>query len=174
MTPDQQEFVKIIEKCPTDENARAVYADWLDERGFSHEAAWQRSGGRMASKEFLASVVAQDDDDDYEEIGYVVCVVERQGLRIALLAKYGHNSVHDTWSDLCQDFDGDYLNDKPDDVVCHPRWIWIGSVEEFLGLARNDADPTIPTRKNADEDYQVDHLRAVYRQVQERAERGEL
>lgn len=153
MDATQQAFLNRLAKTPSDELCHAVYADYLDERGFPHAAAWHRAGGRMTEEEFNTSVVGQDDDNDYSESGYVACVVERAGLPVGLLGDYSHCSCYGTWEALTVD-------DKQ-----HPVWKWVGPAEELVEMARRDADPILPTRTVADEDHDADHLRAVYRQV---------
>ncbi len=171
MTPEQKEFLKRIEELPEDENCRVVYADYLDELGFPHEAAWHRAGGRMTGDEFWSSIVGQDDDNDYQESGYVACVVERAGLRIGLLGNYGHCSCYGTWECLAGGGISDSFSGSEEK---HPVWNWIGSVGELIAMAGRNADPIIPTREISKDDCDGDHLLAVYRQVLEWAKNGRV
>lgn len=90
------------------------------------------------------NVIAQDDDRDYQESGYVVCV--KDGL--AAIGSYEHCSCFGTW-----------------DEQGYPKEVWSGTVAELIALAAGDFDPAVSGRKLSDQDYDVDHLRACYQQV---------
>jgi len=97
--------------------------------------------------EFIDAVIAQDDDNDYDESGYVAVVIGDE----AALSKYGHCSCYDTWDDLTGNGS--------------PRWDWTGTVEELVQLARGKKDPSLPERTAMSKDYDYDHLMEVYRQI---------
>lgn len=71
-------FVKMIRQNPDDEDTRLVFADWCDENGEQETAAQLRAGKtpfllvKGNRDEFAKSVIAQDDDEDYSESGYVI------------------------------------------------------------------------------------------------------
>lgn len=159
-----EQFLKRIADVPDDDLVRGVFADYLDEHGHRESAAWHRAGGRMTGEEFARSVIAQDDDNDYQESGWVACVIERAGVPIALLGRYGHCSCYGTWASLT----GGGISDWPaDDEVRRPVWDWIGSPADLAAMADRLADPAKPDWMITDQDYDYDHLLAVYSQVAE-------
>lgn len=89
-------------------------------------------------------IIAQDDDCDYSESGYVIIydVVEKK----YAIGRYSHCSCYGTWSAL-----GD--------------WSWIGSKRQLIKMAKNKLDPDMPERKADPADYDYDHLEEVYKQV---------
>lgn len=95
------------------------------------------------SIEWEKYVIAQDDDNDYGESGYVVCVKDND----ARIGHYGHCSCYGTW----------------DDGVL--TWLWEGSLSELYKMALNQIDPVYPGRKSDPEDSDYDHLMAVYSQT---------
>lgn len=109
-------------------------------------------------RQFQAAIIAQDDDNDYSESGYVAVVVGDQ----AALASYGHCSCYGTWDSLCGGGVGDYFDE---DSVQSPRWDWEGSVDELVRMAARRADPRLPQRDANPEDYNYDHLVKVYDEV---------
>lgn len=104
---------------------------------------------------FRESIIAQADDDDYEESGYVAVVIGDW----AALTRYGHCSCFDTWDSIRgQDsYASDHYND--------PKWDWQGTPYELCQLAVNKADPAIPERASSPEDYDYKHLMDVYDQI---------
>lgn len=104
------------------------------------------------SDEFRNAIIAQDDDNDYEESGYVVVNVGKD----FAIARYGHCSCYGTWTNLSEGKSG---------IV----WDWEGSLRQLLKLARNKLDPhcSIGSRKADEKDYDYDHLMACYTQVLE-------
>lgn len=106
---------------------------------------------------FRRSIIAQDDDNDYEESGWV-CV------RIAdwcALTRYGHCSCYDTWASITG---GGISDDEgPDD----PHWDWQGTWAQLLEIAKGKMDTGLPGRMIEKEDYDYDHLLNVYRQILE-------
>ena len=86
-------------------------------------------------------VIAQDDDCDYSESGYVAVVKDGQ----AALGSYSHCSCYGTWETV--------------------GWDWEGTVAELVDLARRKADPIMPTREADAGDHDYDHLMRVYEQI---------
>lgn len=156
---DRKSFETAIELNPEDRTTQAVFADWLDENGHPEEARWHRAGAAMTGEEFINSIIAQDDDNDYEESGYVACVVDRNGERFGLLAYYSHCSCYGTWEDLCGGGISDYYAREE---LKYPRWTWVGTVLELIDMARRKADPVLPQRTISEDDYNADHLLRVY------------
>jgi hypothetical protein len=108
-------------------------------------------------KLFEESIIAQDDDCDYSESGWVAVVVDNW----AALTKYGHCSCYDTWASITG---GGISDDEgPDD----PHWDWIGTPDELVNLAKGRLDPALPNRVASTEDYDYDHLMKVYDQILE-------
>lgn len=156
---DREAFLAKIEEAPDEQTAKLVYADWLQEQGFELEAAFWRGEATMTREQFDASIIAQDDDNDYQESGYVACVVERDGFRIAFLVRYSHCSCYGTWEALTDA--SDWMNGPPRTF----RPDWIGTVEQLVDMAKRTADPVIPSRTASRDDYDFDHLEAVYAEV---------
>lgn len=104
---------------------------------------------------FQASIVAQDDDRDYQESGWVAVVVGNW----AALTKYGHCSCYDTWASITG---GGVSDDEGPD---EPRWDWTGTPEELVELAVSKSDPALKGRTVSEEDYDYDHLMNVYTQI---------
>jgi hypothetical protein len=101
------------------------------------------------SDEFRNAIIAQDDDNDYDESGYVVV---KEGNNYAI-ARYGHCSCYGTWTSL---------SDKGAII-----WDWTGTLRQLMKLARNKLDPhsSIGNRKATPEDYDYDHLMSCYTQI---------
>lgn len=100
---------------------------------------------------FNRSIIAQHDDQDYEESGYVAVVVGNW----AALSMYNHCSCYGTWESLT----GECHND--------PHWDWTGTVDEMIALAKAKRDPFMPDREANKDDYEYDHLIEVYKQIVE-------
>ena len=92
-------------------------------------------------------VIAQDDDCDYEESGYVAVVKDG----VAGITSYSHCSCYGTWSAI-----GNGTN-----------WSWIGTVKQLKGLAKRKGCITIPSREADPNDHDYDHLMEVYKQINE-------
>jgi hypothetical protein len=107
---------------------------------------------RLSYEEFLEIIIAQDDDNDYDESGYVVVY----NGEVAAIARYGHCSCYGTHEAL-QGRNGKIT------------WDWTGSIEELLKMARYKLDPhySLGTRKAKPDDYDYDHLMACYKQTLE-------
>jgi hypothetical protein len=93
----------------------------------------------------IAIVVGQDDDNDYQESGWVALVKGNE----AAMFHYSHCSCYGTWDDF---IDG---------------WDWRGSVDELIQLAQLKLDPVMPSREADTEDYDYDHLMETYNQILE-------
>lgn len=106
-------------------------------------------------EDFDRAVIAQDDDNDYDESGYVVAVDGTD----AGIASYSHCSCFGTFESLC----GGGISDSYDkgDIT----WTWFGSVAELVRLAANGLDPNMPERAVNPADYDADHLLKCYEQV---------
>lgn len=109
---------------------------------------------------FQKSIIAQDDDGDYSESGWVAVVVGDW----AALTKYGHCSCYDTWASIT----GGGISD--DEGPDQPHWDWSGNVTDLVRMAENKTDPALPGRLASEEDYDYDHLMKVYEQVLKWAE----
>ena len=92
----------------------------------------------------LFEVIAQDDDCDYSESGFVA-VKDNKENKYAI-GRYSHCSCYGTWSALAD-------------------WDWVGTKRGLLKLARHKLDPNMPERKADPEDYDYDHLMNVYQQI---------
>lgn len=94
--------------------------------------------------------IAQDDDCDYSESGYVVVTDGKS----AGIAHYSHCSCFGTWTSLTER-----------DGAIH--WVWQGSLRTLKKLAVQELDPhnSIGSRKADPKDYDYDHLMNVYQQV---------
>lgn len=104
---------------------------------------------------FEKSIVAQEDDGDYDESGWVAVVVGDW----AALTKYGHCSCYDTWASIT----GGGISD--DEGPDEPRWDWQGTPDDLVNLAGAKSDPGLKGRSADPKDYDYDHLMAVYQQI---------
>lgn len=114
---------------------------------------------QLTAGEFRAAIIAQSDDDDFEESGWVACVLPDG---TALLGAYAHDSCYNTFDALC-DVGG---------VACYvaeglASFTWGGTVAGLVDLATRRADPAIPERLADPQDSDYDHLMAVYAGVLE-------
>lgn len=104
---------------------------------------------------FRNSVIAQADDCDYQESGWVAV---RIGDWCAL-TRYGHCSCFDTWASIT----GGGISDEEGPL--EPGWTWTGTPKELLNLAEKKLDPSLAGRESAPEDYDYGHLMSVYQQI---------
>lgn len=106
----------------------------------------------IKSREDLQKLtIAQDDDNDYDESGYVVVTDGKS----AAIARYGHCSCYGTWTDL-----------SGKDGAIH--FDWTGSLRQLKKMAVEKLDPhnSLPGKRKADpSDMDYDHLMNVYQQV---------
>lgn len=109
----------------------------------------------MKEAEWLAAVIAQDDDDSYEESGWVTWVIKG----VAYLGSYSHCSCYGTFASLCGGGVGD------DITTGTPSFQWSGTVSELISLAEAKGDPNMPGRTADPDDCDYDHLMNVYAQV---------
>lgn len=108
----------------------------------------------ITQEDFYKFVVGQDDDDDYEESGYVAVVKDDE----AAISRYGHCSCYGTWTSLCNGGVNDSHQERPE-------FQWTGTVHELLFMACFGSDVSMPDRKATEDDYDFDHLVGVYKQV---------
>ncbi len=112
----------------------------------------------IKSREDLEKItIAQDDDNDYEESGYIAVY---DGKRCAI-ARYGHCSCYGTFTALSnQD------RSKSGNGII---WDWIGTKRQLLNMAWKKLDPHSPfgNRKADEKDNDYDHLMNVYQQILE-------
>ena len=101
----------------------------------------------MTRDDWMKAVIAQDDDCDYQESGWVAWVVGDN----AYLGSYSHCSCDGTW-DVLGGTDG-------------PGFDWSGTVAELVALAESKGDPNMAGRTADPKDYDYDHLMNVYDQV---------
>lgn len=109
----------------------------------------------IKSRDDLQNItIAQDDDNDYEESGYIAVY---DGNRCAI-ARYGHCSCYGTWTSLYNS-----NSSRPNGII----WDWIGTKRQILKMAMNKLDPHDPfgTRKADEKDCDFDHLMNVYQQI---------
>ena len=91
------------------------------------------------------NVIAQSDDEDYSECGWVC--YEHDGTMH--LANYSHCSCYGTWT-VIDDGGG-------------PSWS--GTREELIALVRGNRDPDMPERRSTPGDSDYKHLQAVYAEL---------
>jgi hypothetical protein len=117
---------------------------------------------KISEKAFLRSVLAQSDDCDCQESGWVAFYWNEK----AYLARYSHCSCYDTFYMLSNGAgDNDLSDDKSDDSVYPIQVVWEGTLNELFGMAYNCSDPDFPGRKASEDDSDYDHLTDVYRQL---------
>jgi uncharacterized protein (TIGR02996 family) len=159
----REQFEALIRADPDNEHTRIVFADWLEERGETELSVALRHGQvpfmlrKGEEGRFQKSIVAQDDDNDYDESGYVVV---RVGDWCAM-ARYSHCSCYGTWASIT----GGGISDS--EGPNHPCWDWQGTWEKLLDMANRKADPAMPDRGADPSDYDYDHLCNVYQQILE-------
>ncbi|MBK8246440.1 MAG: hypothetical protein IPK85_03440 [Gemmatimonadetes bacterium] len=109
---------------------------------------------KISRSRFSEAVIAQDDDCDYQESGWVACIIDGR----AYLARYSHCSCYGTESALA----GGGVNDSGGAMLTMD---WEGTPGELLDMARRKADPNMPDRTSIEADHDHDHLMKVYEQV---------
>lgn len=109
----------------------------------------------VTRQEFWQSVIGQSDNEDYSQSGYIACYHEGR----AYLTRYGHCSCYGTFEDLCGGGAGDYFAEGV------PCFAWSGTKEELIDMAKRCADPHMPSRTASEDDYDYEHLVAVYQEV---------
>lgn len=99
-------------------------------------------------------VIAQDDDNDYEESGYIAVITDEG---IAAITNYSHCSCYGT----AEAVDG--------------KWMWQGTPDELVRMAELEIDPAWPggiQRRAYPQDFDYDHLMKVYDQIREWNRKG--
>lgn len=109
----------------------------------------------ITSDEWRNAVIAQDDDNDYSESGWVCW---KLGDRF-YLGRYSHCSCYGTFDSLCGGSIGDYMSEGT------PDFTWEGGRAELADLVAGKMDPAVPDRPASTDDYDSDHLMAVYSQL---------
>jgi hypothetical protein len=99
-------------------------------------------------------IIAQDDDEDIYESGYVV--LDRDGE--CLIGCYSHDSCYGTW-------DGESMDCPGLSNSLSGTWLWMGNRDELIDMAKMGVDPCMPPRLANSKDFNYDHLMAVYQQV---------
>mgnify|MGYP003441914660 CR=1 FL=1 len=115
----------------------------------------------MKSEDWRGAVIAQCDDKDYQESGWVAWVVGD----CAYLGHYFHCSCYGTFDSLCGGGVGDSIEEGT------PSFGWSGTVSELIALAESKGDPNMAGRTADTKDYDYDHLMNVYEQVIEWSKR---
>jgi len=95
--------------------------------------------------------VAQDDDEDYSESGYICCIRDKK----AYIGRYSHCSCYGTWTSLTNHNTG------------QPTWSWIGTIPELKKLVKGKKDPCLPIRDADPSDYDYNHLMNLYKDLTE-------
>ncbi len=113
---------------------------------------------------FRSNVIAQADDEDWQESGWVAVLYAG----VAYLTRYGHCSCYGTWTAIC----GGGVN-KSAESLPDNWYVWSGTPAELLDMAVRRADPAIPEREMDNRDHDAHHLRAVYAQLIERWQTNE-
>ena len=96
---------------------------------------------------FDSSVIAQSDDCDYSESGWVAIVHEDR----AYLANYSHCSCYDTFEALTS--------------LGITTFDWSGTIKDLTQLAQEKLDPFMQDRPLDTKDCDYKHLMKVYEQV---------
>lgn len=103
-------------------------------------------------------VIAQADDNDYSESGYVVCRIGD----VAAVYHYSHCSCYGTWTCLSGGGLGGVMS-----PAAVPTPEWHGSWSELVRMAKDGECLQIPGRRISPDDYDAFHLLACYRQIVE-------
>lgn len=119
----------------------------------------------LKPSEFTNWTIAQDDDQDYSESGYIALVTDDG---VAYMAYYSHCSCYGTWESLAAPaypYEGNEATLTFD---------WSGTPDELVDMAKRIADPANSNANANPEDYDYDHLCKVYEQVIEWDKRGRV
>jgi hypothetical protein len=100
----------------------------------------------LTKEEYENHQVAREGDDEGYGIfsGYVAVVVDENKAAIVYAS---HCSCYGTW-------DGDSIDGG--------NLVWSGTLNELLAMARQKADPDMPSRVLLSDDYSGPHLLALY------------
>lgn len=102
-------------------------------------------------------VIAQHDDQDWEESGYVVWYWGD----IFRIDAYSHCSCYGTWTSIFGRSVSENADKSPDSY----RSLWQGSADDLVAMAKRCSDPAMPERVADVKDSDFDHLQGVYEQV---------
>lgn len=116
------------------------------------------NGPGWSIEQLRECVIAQADDNDYSESGYVICRIGDA----AAVYHYSHCSCYGTWTCLSG---GGISDDAIPTAVPVPEWH--GSWSDLVRMAKEGECLEIPGRRINPEDYDADHLLACYRQIVE-------
>ena len=105
-------------------------------------------------------IIAQDDDNDYDESGWIALVDGDE----AYLASYSHCSCFGTWTALRGE-SYDYDNALDRNGLPANWYVWTGTRKELIELAKRKADPAVPDREAQVGDCDYDHLMKVYEMI---------
>ena len=108
------------------------------------------------SADWRSLIIAQDDDEDYEEYGWVALIYEG----VAYLGNYGHCSCYGTGTALT----GEQVGGSTD-YDAGFNFTWSGTPAELVALAKGNRDPAMPERESNPNDSDYDHLQAVYAKI---------
>lgn len=111
----------------------------------------------ISKDDFRKSVIAQDDDNDYSESGWVCFLINKK----YYLARYSHCSCYGTYTSLSG---GDYVCTSGNGLVSVD---WEGTKAQLKKLVKNKLDPAMPTRTADEKDYDYDHLMRVYYELEQ-------
>ena len=112
---------------------------------------------------FERSIIAQDDDHDYQESGFAICLFPDG---TAAIFDYSHCSCYGTWEAMTGGGISDYYDsgeENPPDREVNP--VWNGTKDQLIAIAKGLRDPSMPERLINSEDYDYDHLMNCYQQV---------
>lgn len=110
---------------------------------------------KITRQEFEGGVIAQHDDNDYSESGWVCFQIDGK----FHLARYSHCSCFGTFESLC----GGGISDSFSEGT--PSVEWSGTRAELISLAERKMDPAMPERQAVEGDCDYGHLVAVYADV---------
>lgn len=113
----------------------------------------------ISKLDFLNNIIAQSDDEDYSESGWVCWKYQDK----YYLARYSHCSCYGTYEALSEQDSGYSVFD--DAFISNLNYSWHGTREELLDLVKNKRDPDMIEREANLDDYDYDHLMDVYDQI---------
>ena len=112
----------------------------------------QRTHPQVSSSEWESSVIAQASSGGYDPSGWIAWVHDGR----AYLSTYGHCSCYGTFTALCGGGISDYLE------IGEPGFVWSGTPNQMVKLAKKKADPHRPDREADKEDYCYQYLMDVF------------
>ena len=114
---------------------------------------------RMTPKQMSEWTIAQKDDEDYQESGYIALKISDEE---CYLSNYSHCSCYGTFTCLAGGGISEYYEQ---DQVAELQFIWKGTWQELVAMAKRKADPHVPTLTAREADYDYTHLMDVYGQI---------